>query len=198
MTQREPDGRMEEEARAKAAREADDDTDVILDVPVLNIEELDLEVEELRAHISARAELASFLNISVGVDAYVDNVKLNIKGVEAQVQLKVKLERILGSIDRALQAIDNNPQLLDPDFRRSRGGDREEPREEERPRELTAGPETGPGGPAEEPGADGAGPEATPAATKKAKQLGLDLSAVEGTGAGGRVLVKDVMKAADG
>lgn len=195
MTQREPDERLEDEARAKAANE-DDDTDVVLDIPKLNVEELELEVDELRAHISARAELASFLNISVGVDAYVDKVKLRIKGVEAQVQLKVKLERILGTIDRALQAIDNNPQLLDPDFRRSQGGEQEEPPEKERPRELTAS--SGPGEPSEEPVADGAGPETTPAARKKAEQLGLDLSEIEGTGAGGRVLVRDVIQAAKG
>ncbi len=199
MTQREPDDRLEEEARAKAAREADDDTDVVLDIPVLKVEELDLEVDELRAHISARAELAGFLNISVGVDAYVDKVKLRIKGVEAQVQLKVKLERILGSVDRALQAIDNNPQLLDPDFRRSKGAaGKGDTGGEEGPRELPAGPETEPGVPAEDPERDGAGPVATRAAGKKATELGLDLSAVEGTGAGGRVLVRDVLKAAGG
>ena len=199
MTQREPDDRLEEEARAKAAREADDDTDVVLDIPVLKVEELDLEVDELRAHISARAELAGFLNISVGVDAYVDKVKLRIKGVEAQVQLKVKLERILGSVDRALQAIDNNPQLLDPDFRRPKGGTGEKDTGgEEGLRELPAGPETEPGVPAEDPERDGAGPAATRAAGKKAEELGLDLSAVEGTGAGGRVLVRDVLKAAGG
>jgi pyruvate/2-oxoglutarate dehydrogenase complex dihydrolipoamide acyltransferase (E2) component len=193
VTQREPEDRLEEEARANANAASEDDADVILDVPVLNVEELDLEVEELRAHISARAELAGFLNINVGVDAYVDKVKLRIKGVEAQVQLKVKLERILGSIDRALQAIEKNPQLLDPDFGRSRGaGEEEGPREEEGQRELTAGAEAG------EPGRDGPAPEATPAASKKAEELGLDLSAVEGTGAGGRILVRDVLQAADG
>lgn len=139
MTQREPDDRLEEEeVRAEATSE--EDTDVVLDIPILNVEELDLEVEELRAHISARAELVGFLNINVGVDAYVDKVKLNIKGVEAQVKLKVKLERILGSIDRALQAIDNNPQLLDPNFRRSNeaaGG--EDTGGQEGPREIAAG-----------------------------------------------------------
>ena len=196
MTQREPDDRLEAEARAKAASE--DDADVVLDVPVLNVEELDLEVEELRAHISARAELVGFLNINVGVDAYVDKVKLRIKGVEAQVQLKVKLERILGSIDRALQAIDNNPQLLDPDFRRSQDAPSGETGGEEGPRELTAGPETEAGEPEEESERDGPGPGATSAASKKAEDLGLDLSAVEGTGAGGRVLVRDVLKAAGG
>ena len=193
MTQREPDDRLEEEARAEAAGE----DDVVLDIPMLNVEELDLEVEELRAHISARAELAGFLNISVGVDAYVDNVKLNIKGVEAQVQLKVKLERILGSVDRALQAIDNNPQLLNPNFRESKSNTGEE----EGPREISARPEEGPEDvvdePAEDPRRDGARP-ATPAARKKAEQLGLDLSDVEGTGAEGRVLVRDVLKAAGG
>ena len=198
MTQREPEDRLEEEARVETTSE--DDADVILDVPVLNVEELDLEVEELRAHISARAELVGFLDINVGVDAYVDKVKLRIKGVEAQVQLKVKLERILGSIDRALQAIDNNPQLLDPDFRRSQDTADEETDEEtdgeDGPRELTAAP--GAGGPAGEPGRDGPGPGATPAASKKAEELGLVLSTLEGTGAGGRVLVRDVLRAAGG
>lgn len=198
MTQREPEDRLEEEARVETTSE--DDADVILDVPVLNVEELDLEVEELRAHISARAELVGFLDINVGVDAYVDKVKLRIKGVEAQVQLKVKLERILGSIDRALQAIDNNPQLLDPDFRRSQDtADEETDGEtdgEDGPRELTAAP--GAGGPAGEPGRDGPGPGATPAASKKAEELGLVLSTLEGTGAGGRVLVRDVLRAAGG
>jgi pyruvate/2-oxoglutarate dehydrogenase complex dihydrolipoamide acyltransferase (E2) component len=198
VTQREPEDRLEEEARAKATSE--DDTDVVLDIPVLNVEELDLEVEELRAHISARAELAGFLNINVGVDAYVDKVKLRIKGVEAQVQLKVKLERILGSIDRALRAIEKNPQLLDPDFRRSHGAaDAEDAGEEdEGPRELTAPPEPNPAEAAEDPGRDGSGPAATPAARRKAEEIGLDLSEVEGTGAGGRVVVRDVLRAADG
>ena len=196
MTQRESDDRLEEEARVETTSE--DDADVVLDVPVLNIEELDLEVEELRAHISARAELAGFLNIDVGVDAYVDKVKLNIKGVEAQVQLKVKLERILGSIDRAMQAIEKNPQLLDPDFRRSQeaSGEEETRGEEEGPRALAAGPEAGAS--AEEPARDGPGAGATPAASKKAEELGLDLSTVEGTGAGGRILVRDVLLAAGG
>jgi len=179
-----------------------DDTDVVLDIPMLNVEELDLEVDELRAHISARAELAGFLNISVGVDAYVDKVKLNIKGVEAQVQLKVKLERILGSIDRALKAIENNPQFLDPNFKRSEDAGREDTEDDGGPRELTAGSEPASEEPVGSPGRDGAQPEATPEATpaarEKAEKLGLDLSAVEGTGAGGRVLVKDVSRAARG
>ena len=39
-------------------------------------------------------------------------------------------------------------------------------------------------------------PDATDAARKKAEELGVDLSEVEGSGAGGRITVKDVMSAA--
>ena len=88
-------------AEEREARLVGEDPDVVLDIPTLNVEELDLEVEDLRAHVSVRAEVANFVNINIGVDAYLDKLKLGIKGVEAQVLLKVKLEKILGTIDRA-------------------------------------------------------------------------------------------------
>jgi pyruvate/2-oxoglutarate dehydrogenase complex dihydrolipoamide acyltransferase (E2) component len=90
----------------------DDTRTLVLDVPVLNIDEIDLEVEDLRAHISLRAELADFVKINVGVDVYVNKVKLDIKGMEAQALLKIDLDRVLGTLDRALEAIDKNPQIL--------------------------------------------------------------------------------------
>lgn len=91
----------------------DDTPDVLLDVPVLNVDELDLEVNDLKAHVSLRAEVADLVKINIGVDAYLDKVKLGIKGLEAQAQLKVKLDRILGTLDRALDVIDKNPQIID-------------------------------------------------------------------------------------
>ena len=42
------------------------------------------------------------------------------------------------------------------------------------------------------------GPEVTEAAERRAKELGVDLSSVKGSGSSGRVLVKDVEAAADG
>ena len=38
--------------------------------------------------------------------------------------------------------------------------------------------------------------QATPAAARKAEDLGVDLSQIEGTGSGGRITVKDVREAA--
>jgi pyruvate/2-oxoglutarate dehydrogenase complex dihydrolipoamide acyltransferase (E2) component len=39
--------------------------------------------------------------------------------------------------------------------------------------------------------------QATPAAERKAEELGVDLSQIEGTGSGGRITVKDVTEAAN-
>jgi pyruvate/2-oxoglutarate dehydrogenase complex dihydrolipoamide acyltransferase (E2) component len=191
LSEPQPDG----PAEAREARLVGEDPDVVLDVPTLNIEELDLEVEDLRAHVSVRAELADFVNINIGIDAYLDKVKLGIKGVEAQVLLKVKLERILGTIDRALSAIEQNPGLLDD---RLRGSSRDTAEIEgsvggspdQRPRETMA--ESTPEGSDE--AADQV--EATDAARRKAEEMGVDLARIEGSGAGGRVLVRDVHRAA--
>jgi pyruvate/2-oxoglutarate dehydrogenase complex dihydrolipoamide acyltransferase (E2) component len=87
-------------------------SDLVLDVPMLNVDELDLEVNDLRAHVSLRAELADLVKINVGVDIHLDKVKLGIKGLEAQALLKVKLERVLGIIGEGLEVIDHNPQIV--------------------------------------------------------------------------------------
>jgi hypothetical protein len=97
---------------AEQNKQPSDEPDVLLDVPVLKVDEIDLEVEDLKAHVSLRAELADLVKINVGVDAYLGKVKLGIRGVEAQALLKVRLDRILGTLDRALDTIDRNPQIL--------------------------------------------------------------------------------------
>ena len=54
---------------------------------------------------------------------------------------------------------------------------------------------------AQDPSPDGENeeePEATEAARRRAEELGVNLAHVEGTGSGGRILVKDVEAAADG
>ena len=52
--------------------------------------------------------------------------------------------------------------------------------------------------PTGEAGEPKSGVEATPAAERRAEELGVDLSQVEGTGSGGRITVKDVNRAAGG
>jgi hypothetical protein len=83
-----------------------------LDVSELEVDKITLEVEDLRAHVSILVELANLLNLSVGVDARLDQVKLEIEGVEADVVLKVRLKHIRAILEKALDTIGEHPEIL--------------------------------------------------------------------------------------
>ena len=68
--------REREDRRRTAGRPSGQEPDVVLDVPELEVDRITLEVRDLRAHVSILAELANLVNISVGVDARLDEVKL--------------------------------------------------------------------------------------------------------------------------
>ena len=87
--------------------------DVLLDVPQLRVEELILEVEDLRAHVSVQADVLNLLRLSVGADVQLGGVHLDIKGVEAQALLKVRLDKVAEIINRVLATIDRNPGIVD-------------------------------------------------------------------------------------
>lgn len=86
--------------------------DVLLDIPNLKVEELTLEVQNLRAHVALQAQLANLLSLSAGADVGIESVNLTIKGVEAQVLLKVRLDNVAAIIDRTLTTLDRNPEIL--------------------------------------------------------------------------------------
>ena len=95
------------------SQEADgQEPDVLLDVSELEVDRITLEVEDLRAHVSILAELANLLSLSVGVDARLDRVKLEIEGVEAKVLLKVRLKHVRAILEKALETIAENPEIL--------------------------------------------------------------------------------------
>jgi hypothetical protein len=86
--------------------------DVLLDIPQLRVEEIVLEVEDLRAHVSVQAEVLNLLRLSVGADVQLGGVHLEIKGVEAQALLKVRLDKVAEIINRVLATIDRNPEIV--------------------------------------------------------------------------------------
>jgi hypothetical protein len=92
--------------------ESSSEPDVLLDVPQLRVEEIILEVEDLRAHVSVQAEVLNLLRLSVGADVQLRGVHLDIKGVEAQALLKVRLDRVAEIINRVLATIDRNPEIV--------------------------------------------------------------------------------------
>jgi predicted metal-dependent hydrolase len=88
------------------------DVDVLLDVSELEVDRIKLTVKDLRAHVSVLAELASLLNLQVGVDARLDEVELEIEGVRAKVLLKVRLDDIRAILKEALETVAEHPEIL--------------------------------------------------------------------------------------
>lgn len=199
------------ESQAPAAgeqAEPAEEPDVLLDVPSLNIEELNLKAEQVRVRVSFGAELADMVKINVGLEAEVDGIDLEAKGIEAEAQLKARLGNVRTIFSQVLSTLDNNPGLFQDlvgnlddteDEPEGSGDPREPPRkalEQSQPDEWESPPPDEPDamGNGSAGGPDGG--EATEAARKKAEQLGVELDGLKGTGTGGRILVKDVMKAA--
>ena len=158
------------------------DPDLQLDVPSLSVEEIELEVEDLQIHLSIQAELADLVKINIGLDAELGEAKLGIKGVEAQVQLKARLDNVRAIFSEVLASLQHNPQFFRQPSDTGMAVETEDAldpvaqEEAERPEQ----------------------PEATEAAARRARELGVDLSNLRGTGAGGRIVVRDVTRAAEG
>lgn len=99
-------------ALAQQVSQGAEQPDVILDVPNLSVEQITLEVDNLQVHIALDARLANLLKLTAGADASIDKVKLDIKGVQATATLVVRLDNVRAIIERTLQTLDNNPQLV--------------------------------------------------------------------------------------
>lgn len=97
---------------AQQAMSGSDQPDVLLDVPNLSVDEINLEVDNLDVKIALDARLANLLSLSAGADAHIDKVKIGIKGVKASATLIVRLDNVRAIIERTLQTLDNNPQIL--------------------------------------------------------------------------------------
>ena len=192
-------GQEAEGRNSQQKRSAEESPDVTLDVPTLNIEEARLQVDNLRARISLQTELADMVKINVGVDAFLEKVELDLKGLEAQALLKANLENVRDILGRTLESLDNNPDLVESLTSQGTGGELEgvagtvrdayEKPQDEVPEDQEDEEQ--------ESNKESAGEiEATGAARSKADDLGVDLTQVEGTGSGGRITVRDVQKAA--
>ena len=97
---------------AQQALASGDQPDVLLDVPNLSVEQLTIEVDNLQANLNLDARLANILHLTAGANASVDRVHIELRGVRAQATLIVRLDNVRAIIERTLQTLDNNPQIV--------------------------------------------------------------------------------------
>jgi hypothetical protein len=90
-----------------------DGPDVLIDVPVVKVDLIDFELDDLRAQIAVRAEVKDMVQLSVGADVSLGKVELKIEGVEAQALLKARLHNVSAILERVALTLDRNPELLE-------------------------------------------------------------------------------------
>lgn len=125
--------RATENASAQDWLGANQDPDVMLSVPDLGVDKLTLSVEDLQADIDLHARVLDVVELRVGAHVTLGKVELDIENVRAQAMLKVRLDNVVEIVTRVMQAVENNPEIVDR-LTRSTGegpayveeGDREE------------------------------------------------------------------------
>jgi hypothetical protein len=86
--------------------------DVYVDAPVVNVDEIKFELDDLRAHLAVLAEAGRFVELNAGVAVRLGKVELEIKGVETQALLEARLHNVTAILARVLTTLDRNPELL--------------------------------------------------------------------------------------
>jgi hypothetical protein len=86
--------------------------DVLLDVPELKVDLIHFELDDLDAHVALKAKVLNLIKLNVGIDVHLSRVKLDIKGVEAQVVMKARLDHVTAIVDRLMTSLDRNPELV--------------------------------------------------------------------------------------
>ena len=95
--------------------------DVVLDVPHLCVDEIQLDVQNLEAYLALNARVANLVRVDAGADVSIANVSLGITGVRAQALLLIDLDNVVFVVDRTLRFIDQNPELITGLFRTTQG-----------------------------------------------------------------------------
>src|SRR5215203_1142535 len=99
---RRTDNDADREYRRYERREEEDRVgppDVLLDVPELKVDLIHFELDDLDAHVALKANVLNLVKLNVGLDVHLSRVKLDIKGVEAEVLLKAHLDHVTAIVD---------------------------------------------------------------------------------------------------
>ena len=86
--------------------------DVILEIPELSVDSIGLTVADVRAHVALDANAMNLVTVTAGVDVGIKKVQLGLVGVLAEAYLYVDLDNVARIVNRVVQTLDRNPQIL--------------------------------------------------------------------------------------
>jgi hypothetical protein len=93
-------------------KDIDEAVDVYVDAPVVKVDEISFELDDLRAHLAVVAEAGHFVQIHAGAGVRLGKVELEIQGVETQALLETRLHNVSKILERVVTSLERNPELL--------------------------------------------------------------------------------------
>jgi hypothetical protein len=88
------------------------DYDIVLDVPRLCIEHLELRVDSLRARVSLEADIADMVRVTAGAGVTLGQVDLRLSRVRATALLAVDLSYVVRVVDETMSYLEAHPEIL--------------------------------------------------------------------------------------
>jgi hypothetical protein len=76
------------------------------------VEEISLDVNDLRTGVSLFARVGNLLALDIGAEAFLGQLKQALEGVEAEATLKARLQKVYAILERTLSTIDRNAETL--------------------------------------------------------------------------------------
>lgn len=86
--------------------------DVLLRIPELSVDKIELNVDNLQAEINLAAQVASLVELNAGVQVGVEKVNITIADVRAELDLVIRLGHLAKIVNRTLSSLDLNPLLI--------------------------------------------------------------------------------------
>ncbi|ORY68381.1 uncharacterized protein BCR38DRAFT_385888 [Pseudomassariella vexata] len=86
--------------------------DVLLQVPELSVDRIELDVDDLQAEINLAAQVAGLVEINAGIQVGITKVNITIADVDAELELIIRLGNLVDIVNRTLATLDLNPLLI--------------------------------------------------------------------------------------
>lgn len=85
---------------------------MLLRVPELSVEKIELDVDNLQAEINLAAQVANLVEVNAGIQVGVTKVNITIADVDAELELIIRLGNLVDIVNRTLASLDLNPLLI--------------------------------------------------------------------------------------
>ncbi|KAH8201337.1 hypothetical protein TruAng_004505 [Truncatella angustata] len=86
--------------------------DVLLRIPQLSVDRIELDVDNLQAEINLAAQVAGLVEINAGIQVGITKVNITIADIDAELELIIRLGNLVDIVNRTLATLDLNPLLI--------------------------------------------------------------------------------------